>query len=213
MFNERKNLRWLILLVALLVLPCFFGNVFAMAAQCNDGSDNDYDDYVDMKDSGCTSPEDNDELNPHNNGVLRVSTDNPRYFTDNSGEPIYLSGWNCWGNLQDGMDNAWSYDWGNPFYVSRGGYTGYIDDHVADNFNYVRLWMYESPKIEYDDDARPSWGDDFPTPMPWKRTGPGIAYDGKLKFDLTNLDNAYRAPQKESAAGPGKRGLCGGSSL
>jgi hypothetical protein len=29
------------------------------------------------------------------------------------------------------------------------------------------------------------------TPLPWKRTGPGTATDGGLKFDLTKLDPLY----------------------
>ena len=28
-------------------------------------------------------------------------------------------------------------------------------------------------------------------PLPWKRTGPGTATDGGLKFDLTKFDQVY----------------------
>jgi hypothetical protein len=35
-------------------------------------------------------------------GVLRVHSDNPRYFTDDSGRAIYLTGAHTWANLQDG---------------------------------------------------------------------------------------------------------------
>ena len=35
------------------------------------------------------------------NGPLRVSPTNPRYFTDNSGKAIYLTGSHTWSNLQD----------------------------------------------------------------------------------------------------------------
>src|SRR5262245_14572392 len=34
-------------------------------------------------------------------GPLRVSTVNPRYFTDGSGKAIFLTGSHTWGNLQD----------------------------------------------------------------------------------------------------------------
>jgi len=48
-------------------------------------------------------------------GPLRVHPANPRYFTDGSGKAIYLTGWNVWGNLQDGHfeQDGWV---GHPFH-------------------------------------------------------------------------------------------------
>ena len=34
-------------------------------------------------------------------GPLRVSTANPRYFTDGSGKAVYLTGSHTWASLQD----------------------------------------------------------------------------------------------------------------
>lgn len=34
-------------------------------------------------------------------GALRVHPDNPRYFADDSGEAVYLTGSHTWANLQD----------------------------------------------------------------------------------------------------------------
>ena len=34
-------------------------------------------------------------------GPLRISTVNPRYFTDGSGKVVYLTGSHTWDNLQD----------------------------------------------------------------------------------------------------------------
>src|SRR5687767_3414938 len=40
------------------------------------------------------------------NGPLRVSSQNPRYFTDNSGNAIYLTGSHTWNNLVDIISSA-----------------------------------------------------------------------------------------------------------
>ncbi len=53
--------------------------------------------------------------------------------------------------------------------------------------NFFRLWRWETPK----------WNDDEPLgvkyaqPHPWMRTGPGVANDGKPKFDLTRMNSVY----------------------
>ena len=53
------------------------------------------------------------------------------------------------------------------------------------------LWYSELPKAC----GFPSTGSSPPDltvgPHPWLRTGPGIATDGRLKFDLTNFDQSY----------------------
>ena len=136
-------------------------------------------------------------------GVLRVHQDNPRYFTDDSGKPIYLAGWNSWGNLQDGFVNAWRYNWGNPFYSGYGEYAGYLNDLQAKNLNYIRLWLYETPRVDYGYDKFGNYLEsDYPDLLPWKRTGPGNAADGGLKFDLTRFNDDYfiRLQERISAA-------------
>jgi hypothetical protein len=52
--------------------------------------------------------------------------------------------------------------------------------------NYIRLWMWEQPE-------RVCWSDEEVTvaPLPWARTGPGLAADGQPKFDLEAFDPAY----------------------
>lgn len=34
--------------------------------------------------------------------------------------------------------------WGNQF-----DYDAYLDDLVSNNFNYIRLWLYETAKVAY----------------------------------------------------------------
>jgi hypothetical protein len=116
-------------------------------------------------------------------GPLRVLTENPRYFTDGSGKAIYLTAAHTWDNLPDiGLTDpppAFDFD----------GYLKFLADH---NYNYIRLWRWETPKdIEEDGIVR------YSSPHPWKRTGPGTAWDGKPKFDLTALNEDYFARMRK----------------
>ena len=45
------------------------------------------------------------------------------------------------------------------------------------------------------------------TPQPWPRTGPGMALDGKPRFDLTRFDAAYFDRLRERVAAAGAAGL------
>lgn len=110
-------------------------------------------------------------------GPLRVDPSNPRYFMDGSGKAVYLTCSHTWSNLPDiGLTDpppAFDFD----------RYLRFIADH---NFNYIRLWRWETPKdIEEDKVVR------YSAPHPWKRTGPGMAWDGKPKFDLSAFNEDY----------------------
>src|SRR6185436_5085896 len=103
-------------------------------------------------------------------GPLRVHPGNPRYFTDgttntdDSLKAIYLTGSHTWGNLCDG-DKWPKFD-----------YNAYLDflDHYPHNF--IRLWSGYNLGLP---------------PIPYERTGPGAALDGKPKVDLTRLDARF----------------------
>lgn len=118
---------------------------------------------------------------------LRVLASNPRYFTDGSGRAIYLTGSHTWANLVDMGYPAASFD-----------YERYLDMLVAHNHNFIRLWTWELPRYHF-------WGRlrYASPPHPWPRTGPGLALDGRPKFDLSQLDPSYfeRLRQRVSAAG------------
>jgi len=105
---------------------------------------------------------------------LRIHPKNPRYFTDDSGKAIWVTGSHTWNNMVDmGRSNpppAFDWDW----------YLNWLNKH---NHNFVRLWA---------SDALCTWSEkDSVNHFPWKRTGPGKAKDGKPRFDLTKLDPAY----------------------
>jgi hypothetical protein len=124
-------------------------------------------------------------------GPLHVHPDNSRYFTDGTGKAVFLTGSHTWGSLQD-----YTYSDGtSPLEMDFSAYLAFLNDH---HHNFFRLWVWETAMnrnaiqstIRYE-------------PMPYERTGPGLALDGKPKFDLTRFNPKYfdRLRTRVKAAG------------
>jgi len=136
-------------------------------------------------------------------GPLIVSPVNPRYFTVTSGpragRAIYLTGSHIWNNLQDGMGpGATCAAAAEPF-----DYAGYLAFLKQRGHNFIRLWRWEQFKSQ-------AAGGGFHlcmTPQPWERTGPGVAKDGKPKFDLSKLDQSYFDRLRKRVIDAGKEGI------
>jgi hypothetical protein len=110
-------------------------------------------------------------------GVLRVSPTNPRYFTDSSGNAIYLTGSHTWTGLTDrGPTNP------PPTF----DFQRYLDLLQSSNHNFIRLWGRHVTRYQ-------SYGRDvlYGAPLPWVRSGPGMALDGKPRFDFNQFDAQY----------------------
>ncbi len=125
-------------------------------------------------------------------GVLRVSSVNPRYFTNDCGKAIYMTGSHTWNNFPD-MDDVYPAD-NQPFDFAH--YLDFLDQY---NHNFIRLWAWEGPFPNNANlYARRVWAG----PQPWLRTGPGNDNTGHLKFDLTQWNQAYfdRLRQRVSLA-------------
>jgi Family of unknown function (DUF6298)/FG-GAP-like repeat len=111
-------------------------------------------------------------------GPLRVHPSNPRYFTDNSGRAIYLTGSHTWANLQDiGLTNP-------PPAFDFQAYLGFLERH---HHNFIRLWRWEFSRWTERNKKQPF----YCAPQPWQRTGPGEALDGQPRFDLQKFDKGY----------------------
>jgi hypothetical protein len=111
---------------------------------------------------------------------LRVSTTNPNYFVDSRGKAVVLTGSHTWNNLQD---------WGANGSIQSLDFKAYVNMMVTHNQNFTLLWRTELPHF-----CNLPTGDvtDYDVrEQPWLRTGPGVATDGKPKFDLTSFDQSY----------------------
>lgn len=109
-------------------------------------------------------------------GPLKQSAVNPNYFQDASGKPVLLIGSHTWSNFQDmGMEGDNNFD-----------YDRYIAFMVHHRYNFMRFWNWEHG-------AWATWSQEkmIISPMPYQRTGPGLALDGKPKYDLTQFNEAY----------------------
>lgn len=132
-------------------------------------------------------------------GPLRVHPQNPRYFADGSGKAILLTGSHTWNSLVD-MDKS------DP--PARFDFDAYLDFLQRYEHNFIRLWAWDS--TTWYTQANRSLGKDFVhhcAPLPWARTGPGVALDGKPKFDLTKFDPAYFDRLRTRVRAAGERGI------
>ncbi|HET9278597.1 MAG TPA: DUF6298 domain-containing protein, partial [Flavitalea sp.] len=116
------------------------------------------------------------QLHSQITSTLKVDTQNPRYFSNSNGRIVYLTGSHTWENLQDILMR------GDKVF----DFNGYLDMMKKNGHNFIRLWMFEQPLMA-------SWTPDTISigPLPFARTGPGLANDGKPKFDLTKYNPAY----------------------
>ena len=133
-------------------------------------------------------------------GPLKVHPDNGRYFTDGTKSAdgklraVYLTGSHTWPNLIDRGPSdpppAFDFDW----------YLRLLEKH---DHNFIRLWSrHVTWYHDYGDDRILHAG-----PLPWPRTGPGNALDGKPRFDLTKFNDDYFDRLRSRVAAAGDRGI------
>ncbi|MEN8230007.1 MAG: DUF6298 domain-containing protein [Bacteroidota bacterium] len=114
-------------------------------------------------------------------GPLRVSKENPRYFTDDKGGAVYLTGSHTWNNLVD---------MSLPDSLEKLDFIQYLQWLKEYNHNFIRLWAWEL--LNWDTHGISDEADIYQVaPHPWARTGPGQALDGKPKFDLHQFNLVY----------------------
>ncbi len=129
-------------------------------------------------------------------GPLRVHPDNPRYFTDGSGRAVYLTGSHTWPNVVD-MGPT---DPPVPF-----DFTSYLDFLERYGHSFTRLWTWDLFVWHTQEKTNDRFH--HVSPQPYARTGPGLALDGKPKFDLTRFEPAYFERLRDRADQAGKRGI------
>lgn len=107
-------------------------------------------------------------------GPLRVSQENPRYFTDGSGKAIYLTGSHTWNNLQDmgPTDPPAAFDYS--------GYLDFLDQH---HHNFIWLWRWGL--VSWDTAANNEIGGELGV------DGKGLAIHTLAHPEITRLQEAY----------------------
>jgi hypothetical protein len=131
-------------------------------------------------------------------GPLRVSKENPHYFTDGTGRAIYLTGSHTWNNLQDmgPTDPPPAFD-----------FRGYLDFLEQHHHNFIRLWRWELVSWNTAANQEKESRIHFAAPHPWARTGSDKALDGKPKFDLKTFDQAYFTRLRSRVEEANRRGI------
>lgn len=124
-------------------------------------------------------------------GPLKVHPTNPRYFSDGTSNvdgslrAVYLAGSHEWHSFQDHGHRLESGAEPPPVF----DYGAFLDLLRSNGHNFTRLWRWELPKwTEGDTKTKQT---EYSQPHPWQRSGPGLANDGKPKFDLSLFDEAY----------------------
>lgn len=138
-------------------------------------------------------------------GPLRMHPENPRYFTDGTTtadgafKAVYLTGAHTWNSLIDmgRSDPPEAFD-----------FNAYLDFLERHHHNFIRLWAWDS--TVWDSRANGKLSKDFihcVAPLPWVRTGPGTALDGKPKFDLGTFNAEYFQRLRTRAEAAYRRGI------
>ena len=129
---------------------------------------------------------------------LFVSKENPRYFTDNTGKAVYLTGSHTWNSLVDMNPRGAS----DTF-----DFQGYLDFLKQHDHNFIRLWTWELVNWDTHGNEQES-----PTILevalhPWERIGTSLAIDGKPKFDLTQFNEGYFDRLRERVIAAGEKNI------
>jgi hypothetical protein len=126
-------------------------------------------------------------------GPLRQSRDNPRYFADADNRIVYLTGSHSWENFQD-VTQVFDY-------------LAYLDRLTALHHNFIRLWVTESIHSDGGWLMNPPANEKDIAPLPYLRTGPDLALDGRPRLDLSRFNPAYFERLRTRVMQAGQRGM------
>ena len=109
------------------------------------------------------------DANKPKSGALAALPSNHSYFQDATGKPLMLVGDYTWGIFSD-LDYE---------------YVRFLDAQKARGLNFARIWLWwGAEQLDWEILGAKTIG-------PYMRTGPGLANDGKPKYDLTKFNPAF----------------------
>lgn len=112
-------------------------------------------------------------------GTLRTCSENPRYFTDDTGKAIYLTGTHTWSVFQDAVT-------ADGKVVSPFDYDAYLREMKDRGFNFLRLWNMENAIGIEKADGNIT----YTFPMPYKTVG--TRDQGRYPvFDLEDFNDDF----------------------
>ena len=123
-------------------------------------------------------------------GALAPHPSHPFYFRGKDGQPVVLIGNYTWGTFSDA-----DYD-----------YKAMFDTLRASHLNFARVWVCWGNETGFED-QRPPQNYHRINVVPYQRTGPGNANDGKPKFDLTKFNLAFFDRLRAVCAAARERGV------
>ena len=131
-------------------------------------------------------------------GPLRPHPENPRYFAHAGGRPIYLTGSHTWNNVIDMGETD------PPAPLDYPAYIQWLKEH---GHNFTRLWTWELLRWDTSSLKDQPPRNHFIAQHRYMRTGPGLAVDGKPRFDLTRLNDTYFENLSERVRIAGENGV------
>jgi hypothetical protein len=129
-------------------------------------------------------------------GALAILPSNPAYFQAADGTPVILVG------DYEGSPTAATGVTTDPNY----DFPLFFDTLKANGFNVARLWIFYGLEAEWDNETFPNAYHRYNI-MPYLRTGPGVAKDGRLKYDLTQFNPLYFERLAAACAAARERGI------
>jgi hypothetical protein len=135
------------------------------------------------------------------NGPLQICKSNPRYFADQSGNAVLLTGSHVWYNLVDmgPTDPPPVFD-----------YSAHLDWMLKYNNNFMRMWTWEMTQWNTEGNNaihRNKNTFHYVQPHIYSRSGEGKALDGKPKFDLSKFNKTYFERLRQRVKQAGEQGI------
>lgn len=124
-------------------------------------------------------------------GALAIYEKSPWYFQDSKGKPLMLIGDYTWGIFSD-ID----YD-----------YIRFFDSLKSRGLNQARIWLWWGCEQFEEKNDTPEHASLITHIEPYLREGPGIANDGKPKYNLDKFNPAFFARLEDLCKAAQKRGI------